>query len=367
MKFECTREALARAISLPVAVAPLRSTKESFQTIRLSASASGVQIEATDGDLWARSVESTANVSRPGTVALSSGLFDTIVRSVEGRTIELEAQGRYCEVRSEDAQYTLVAQEIGDQTLEAPEVPALFEIERNQLETILNRLVIAVGKDVGRYAVNGLLLEHDGNSLTVVATDSRRMARSQRSVTPTAAAGAARKAIVPVKALHDALRAAQSSDVMSIGFNDEFCTVRTETILVSSRLIIGDFPDHRRIIPEVLPHSMTIARDPLLSGIRKTAVFAQEPVRSIRFDVAEGILTLKAEAEGRGRSTTRIPIEATRSVNLGIDLNPDFLIEYLKTLNTSTVRIEYRDDQSAVLIRQDADLDVYLVMPITTN
>lgn len=367
MKFECSREALARVVSLPAAVAPIRSTKESFQALRLTATKGSVTIEATDGDLWARSRETSIETSRPGTVSLSAALFETIVRNIEGRTIQLEAQGRFCEIRSEDAQYNLVVLEPSDSSQEPPEVPPLFQIERAAFETLLNRLVIAVGKDVGRYAVNGLLVEFAGTTLTVVATDSRRMARATRVVTPIVDDGTHRKAIVPVKAMHEALKAAGSTEVISIGFNEEFCTIRTETTLVSTRLIVGDFPDHRRIIPEALPHAFTVAREPFLAGIRKTAVFAQEPVRSVHFDLADGILTLKAEAEGRGRSTTRIPVESTGAQNIAIDLNPDFLIEYIKTLDTANVRVEYRDDQSAVLVRQEAGQDVYLVMPITTN
>jgi DNA polymerase-3 subunit beta len=367
MKFECSRDALARAVALPAAIAPARSTKESFQSLRLTAEKGRMSIEATDGDLWARSVETAVETTRPGSVALSSSLFETIVRNVEGRTIQLEAQGRFCEIRSEDAQYNLVVLDSGDSSLEPPEVAPLFRIERGQLESLLARLVLAVGQDVGRYAVNGLLVEYTGTTLTVVATDSRRMSRATRIVTPVGDDRAGRRAIVPVKAMQEALRAAAATDSIDIGFNDEFCTIRTDSILVSTRLIVGDFPDHRRIIPEALPHSFVVAREPLLSGIRKTAVFAQEPVRSVRFELADGILTLKAEAEGRGRSTTRIPTESKTSQNIVIDLNPDFLLEHVKTLDSANVRIEYRDDQSAVLVRQDADQDVYLVMPITTN
>jgi DNA polymerase III subunit beta len=306
-------------------------------------------------------------VTRPGTVAVSASILEAILATVEGSNVSFEAQGRFCELRTDDAQYTLVVQDVSTDTFTPPQEASTFTIERAVLEKMVARSVIAVGKDVGRYAVNGLLLEVQDDTLTIVATDSRRLVRTQARVQSAKDKQPRNRAVIPTKALQEMLRATPDNAPVEIGLGSEYCALRSTGIEVSTRVILGDFPDHTRIIPRDLPNSFVVSRESFQAAIRKAAVFASDPIRSIRIELSDGMLTLKAESEGKGRTRTCIETTGDRTLSLEMDLNPDYLLDYLKSVDGESIRVEYRDSESAVLLGEAGSNDVYLVMPITAN
>lgn len=367
IRFECTRDELARAISVPVSITPSRTPKQSLQSITLRTAAGKVQVEASDGDLWARTEFAPTSIVQEGEIALMGTTFDAIVQGIEARAIAIEAQGRFCEIRSEDALYNLVLQEAGGSANTGSNPKPKFSITRDQLEEMFTRTVVAVGKDSGRYAVNGIMFEFEDSVLSMISTDSRRMSRATRRVQSMSEDGKPCSAIVPLKAIHETLRGTREGETIEIGFDDQFLGIQAPNLTLSSRLIVGDFPDHRRIIPTEHRGAFSVNRDSLLAAIRKTAVFTSEMMKFVHFDVTDGSLTIAAEADGRGRASTKMPAELRGPSQISVDLNPDFLVDYLKVLQSGIVNFEFRDSQNAFLLRQEGTSDVYLVMPITAN
>ena len=113
---------------------------------------------------------------------------------------------------------------------------------------------------------------------------------------------------------------------------------------------------------------VALERDALLGAIRKASVMAGDEMRSIRLQLDKTTLNLSARVEGRGQAkTANVEAEVEGESSLMVDYNPDFLIDFLKPLKSETVVLEFRDANSAAVLKTGAADEVYVVMPITTN
>ncbi len=366
MRFECSRAEIARAILVPSNLTPSRATHPGLLGTHIEVTATSGGVQASDGDLWARATFRPSTVQRPGALTLPTAILDTIVRSTEDSNLSFEAQGRYCEIRGQDAVYNVVAVEPANFALAQHEQKPKITISRAEFDSMYQRTSFSVGKDVGRYAVNGLMVEIEDQILSFIATDSRRMARASRKASLLEDDGSLKKAIIPPKAIQEVLRGG-NDDQIALGFDSEFVTLVCGDLQVVSRLIVGDFPDHRRIIPQGLKNRFSVSRDALLSAVRRAAVFSADAIRAVHLDVTDKTLTLSSESDGRGRASTKMPAEISGCDQVTVDLNPDFLIDFLKVVDTGIVHVEFRDSQSAIVLRHETGNDIYLVMPITSN
>jgi DNA polymerase-3 subunit beta len=366
MRLQCRREDLSRALVVPASVAPSKSPKPSLLAIKLSAADNQVTIEASDGTLWVEA-RCAATVSKSGDVALPAETLVTIVNSIQADTVSLEVQGRFCEVRSEDALYNLVTLDASDFPSAPPTGEPSFEIDRAELEVMHTRTSFACGKDVGRYALAGVYLEVEDQILTMVATDGRRLARTMRRVRSLHPTNERLSTVVPARAMAEILRGTAGDESVSVAIDEENITFIGQSVVITAKRVVGDFPDHRRIVPQDHLGHFVVDRDMLMSAVRKTAIFSGDVVKFIHLDVVEGCLTFVAEAEGRGRASTKMSADIDGAKQLSVDLNPDFLLDYLKTIPSGALNVDFRDSQGALLMRHVDQQDVYLLMPITAN
>ena len=166
----------------------------------------------------------------------------------------------------------------------------------------------AASKDEARPVLTGVLLEISREGVVLVATDSYRLA--VRELVATADGEA--KAIVPERALTEAGRAAvdQKSGVEAF-VNASQIAFRVGSLTLTSRLIEGEFPNYRQLLPENVESRLTISRQQLLDAVRRVGLLARDttPVRlefnalgvklsSSSPDLGQAVETVEARYEG---------------------------------------------------------------------
>jgi DNA polymerase-3 subunit beta len=370
MKIICNREKLLHAFQSVAAVAPARSPKPILQNVKLEVAGDTGTFMATDLEVGMRYQVAGIEVEAPGAALLPVGRFGSILRESFDETFRLETDGNHTVVRGERSQFNLSA----ENPHEFPPV-ATFD-ERNYYETsarlfreLIRRTIYATDNESSRYALGGIKLEWQNGVLTAVATDGRRLAKMQgpvQAVGEPAPLGEA--TIVPSRSMQLVERAVSDDDgEVQIALRQNEFLVRSPRAVIYSRLLEGRFPRWRDVFPERRDSTkIELTVGPFYAAVRQAGIFTSEESRGVDFNFANGTLVLAGQAAEVGQSRVELPV-AYDGPAIGITLDPRFLGDFLKTLDSErTFTFDLLDADTAAVCTTD-DGYGYVIMPLSRD
>lgn len=309
-----------------------------------------------------------ASVEAEGTVLLPGRLLGDVVRSLPEGEVSLEhrAAERDVEIVAGSSRFHL-------RTLSAEEFPRLPAFEGASVavpsapvtETV-DRVARAASRDEVRPILTGILVTAEENRLTMVATDSYRL--SVKHTELERPVDQALEANVPARALRELSRVAVQEDVdnVEIATQRNQIVFRVGTVVLASRLIEGQFPSYRQLIPESFDHQVRLPRSELLDVSRRVSQLAQRNA-PLRLAFAEGELTVLAETPDIGDASEALPAPYSGEP-LEMAFNPQFLIDGIESIDTEELELQLSSPLRPGLLRPLGREDFsYLVMPIRLN
>jgi DNA polymerase III subunit beta len=371
MKALCDREELLAAFGMIGGVVPARSPKPILQNVKLVADPDGGSIlMATDLEVGIRYRVLGVKVEQPGAAILPTARIGSILRTSTDEELALEADGDHLVVRGLHAEFKLPG-EAPDLFPEVPDfaAPAYHVVAAADLRRAIRRTIFATDVESTRYALGGVLIEFSAETMTMVGTDGRRLARM---VTPAEAEGGAAPPpghpVVPVKALKLIERNLDDDDppvhvVIQAG---SAALVRTDRAVIYSRLVEGRFPRYQDVFPSSHEIRIPLEVGPLLSAVEQAAIVTSEESRGVDFTFAAGMLKMSSQAADVGSSVVELPI-AYDGKAVEITFDPRYLLDALKTLESSApIAAELIDHKNAAVFKTD-DRYTYVVMPLTRD
>jgi len=368
MKLSVPRDSLSNALQLVGRAVSTRGTLPSLGGILLIAGDGPLTLRATDMELSLTRNLDDAKTEQEGTVLLPGRLLGDVVRSLPPGEVTLELRGeqRDVEISAGGARFHL-------RTLAAEDFPRLPELEGETvrlpaapLAATIDLVARAASRDEVRPILTGVLLQADGSRLTMVATDSYRL--SVKHTEFEAPITQALDANVPARALRELARiiSAAGAEEVEIALQRNQVVFETAGAVLSSRLIEGQFPSWRQLIPESFEHEVRMPREELLEIARRISQLAQRNA-PLRFAFAEGELTVAAETPDIGDASEGMPAPYTGEP-LEIAFNPQFLVEGIESIATDEVSLQLSSPLRPGLLRPvDGEDFSYLVMPIRLN
>ncbi len=336
---------------------------------------SGVLVQAGDGrlDLYATDMELSIKASlvttieSDGETVVPARLFSDIVRNLPSDTVTIEAGEANAEISAGRARFSLNAWAASDfpQT-SSFELEGGLKIGREPFVETLSKVGRAASRDETRPILTGVLVSMGGNALKMVATDSYRLAVKE-TILESEIAGEV-QAIVPVKALTEVARLAAAmgdGDVeVAIGENQALFKLADQggDVYIASRLIDGQFPNYKQLIPESFDHEVTLGKELVTAAARRTSLLAQRNA-PLRLTFASGRLTMRALTQdvGQAEESLDIPYDGEE---FEIGFNPQYLIEGIEAVDESDVTLKFTNPLRPGLISSAAGAFVYLIMPI---
>ncbi len=367
MKATCNREELLFAFQMVSGVVPARSPKPILMSVKFVADKNGAVLLATDLEVGIRCKVDGVEVASDGEVILPTSRVLAILRESSDPVIEIESDENVTHVRGQRSRFKLPA----ESTQEFPEVPDFVEekfhtVSSTLLRTMIRRTVFASDVESTRYALNGLLVELEGNRISLVGTDGRRLAVMRGSGTATGGHNTKEfTPVVPSKAMNLIDRTLQTQEEeVKLALNPSKVVVKTQRAVISSRLVEGRFPRYQEVFPSRSEATITLNVKDLLQATRQAAIVTSEESRGVDYTFAEGKLTLAAQAAEVGQSQVELPISFDGK-DVSITFDPRYVVDMFRVLNEeSTVNLDLIDHQSAAVFRTD-DGYTYIVMPLT--
>ena len=360
MKFRCDRDALSEALQTVQRGVSSRPGIPALTGVLAEAGADGtLTLTTTDLEVSAR-LSLEVQVGEPGVALVPARLFGDMVKSLSDAPVEFEADQAQAQIRCaayEGALRLLPAEDFP--TLQAPSGTRIVADAARFAEAV-GQVARASSRDEARPVLTGVLVEVSREGVTLVATDSYRLAI--RDLVATAAGEA--KAIVPERAMSEAARAAQALEKgeIEVHLDDNQIAFQAGSLMLTSRLIEGEFPNYRQLLPEQYESRLTVSRQQLIDAVRRVGLLARDtsPVR-MEFN-ALGV-KLSSSSPDLGQA-----VEAVEARYEGEDLtaafNPTYLADGLSAASGESVRLEVRDGLKPGIVRGESDEFTYLVMPV---
>jgi DNA polymerase-3 subunit beta len=371
MKALCNREGLLTAFGMVGGVVPARSPKPILQSVKLVADADeGSILMATDLEVGIRHRVIGMKVEQPGSVILPTQRFGSILRTSADPELTVEADGDQLVVRGLRAEFTLP----GEDPSLYPEVPdfgatSYHVVAAADLRKLIRRTIFATDVDSTRYALGGVLVELTAESITLVGTDGRRLARmSAPAEAENDAAVPTGSPVVPVKALKLIERNLDDGDppVHLAIQGTTAVLVRTDRAVIYSRLVEGRFPRYQDVFPANVEVRIRFEAGPLRLAVEQASIVTSEESRGVDFHFGDGVLRLASQAADVGSSHVELPI-AYEGKPIEITFDPRYLTDALKTLDdTVEITAELIDSKNAAVFKTD-DRYTYVVMPLTRD
>ncbi|MCX5661778.1 MAG: DNA polymerase III subunit beta [Planctomycetota bacterium] len=365
MKVICDRGALVEALNLISGVVVARTPKPVLACVKLVAADGTLSISATDLEVSVRISTARVEVQTPGSALILADKLSQIVRESVDPTLTLTVEQDVAEIRGQDSRYKVFGYPVADY----PPVPEFtgephFLATAGDLHKLISQTIFATARENSRYAINGVLLERQGNKLSVVATDGRRLAMAKGTCKAVKGDDALIAAIVPTKALNMILRVFSTPEQeVKVRLADNQIIFATDDAVLSSNLVEGSFPPYKDVIPRDGDKKATIAKDVLASAVRRAALLTNEESKGVRLAFSPQGVTLTSRAPEMGEAEVTAPLVSYVGEPIEIGFNPAFILDAMKVVDTEQVTIELKAANKPSVIRTGPDF-LYVVMPV---
>lgn len=360
MKFRCDRDALGDALQTVQRGVSTRPGIPALTGVLIEAADDGtLTLTTTDLEVSAR-LTIEVQVQEGGVALVPARLIADTVKSLSDAPVEIEADGGQARIRC-------AAYEGALRLLPAEDFPSLqgpggtrVVVEVGAFGEAVGQAARAASRDEARPVLTGVLVEVNREGITLVATDSYRLA--VREVVATAAGEA--RAIVPERAMSEAGRAASGDEKgeVEIHIDEAQVSFRIGSLSLTSRLIEGEFPNYRQLLPEAYESRLIVSRQQLVDAVRRVGLLARDtsPVR-MEFNALGVKLSSSSPDLGQAVEAVEAQYEGD---DVTVAFNPQYLIDGLTASTGDTVRVEVRDGLKPGVVRGESDAFTYLVMPV---
>jgi DNA polymerase-3 subunit beta len=366
MKIDTTRQSLLDALLVVSRAVSARAALQALSGILITANGEA-RVRATDMELGLE-VGLEGSIDGSGSVVLPGRLLTEVARSLPDGPVSLtlrEAE-RDVELSAGSSRFHL-------RTLPADDFPRFPEPEgdavqlpASPLRDTINRVARAASRDEARPVLTGVLVTVDGGEMTMVATDSYRLAVKRTKLD--ASVGERLEANVPARALRELARLIETTgeDTLSVWLTRNQAIFRIGQVSLSSRLIDGQFPNHSQLLPESYEHEVKLPRTELLEVTRRVSQLAQRNA-ALRLSFSEGELVVSAETPDLGDAREALPAPYDGEL-LEIGFNPEFVRDGLESIDSDEVVVKLISPlRPGLLEPAEGDDFNYLVMPIRLN
>jgi DNA polymerase-3 subunit beta len=368
MKLSIPRDTFLAALQVVGRAVSSRAAIPSLGGVKLTAASGQLTLSATDTELGLTMTVSELAIESDGTLLLPGRLLGDVVRNLPSGEVNLALRPE-----QGDVELTAGSARFHLRTLSAEDFPRLPEIEgelaklpAEPLAATIDLVARAASRDEVRPILTGVLLQAESGTLTMVATDSYRL--SVKHTELERALPEPIEANVPARALRELARiiAQEGPDDVSISLARNQAVFQAGSVVLFSRLIEGQFPSWRQLIPESFEHEVRLPRGELVEVARRVSQLAQRNA-PLRFAFAEGELTVAAETPEVGDASEALPAPYSGEP-LEIAFNPQFLIEGLESVEGDELAIKLSSPLRPGLLQPVGRDDFsYLVMPIRLN
>jgi len=346
-----------------------RSALPILANILLETTGSELVLTATDLDVGVRCRLALSSQSETGAVTLPARRLTTIIRELSGEEVTLEVKKNHTATLScGTSWFRLQGLPPEDFPIfPSPERLGVTAVPQLVLKTLVLQTAFAMSLEETRFILNGALLSLHNGTLSLVATDGRRLAIATTAhTTPTTTTGGAEdwSVVVPAKTIRELGRLLQEHGETAVTIaplKDNQLVFQFDDVTVITRLVDGQFPQYESVIPPKSHITLTCPRQPLTNAIRRASLMTTATSQAVVFELSSGRLVISKESPELGSAREELAATYTGEP-MAVAFNPEFWLEALKVLEAEELTVELTAPEKPAVVRLP-DF-TYVVLPM---
>jgi DNA polymerase-3 subunit beta len=365
VKFRCERDTLVEALaSASRAVANRGGALPVLSGVRAELVGDRLRLTGSDLELTIE-IEITVAGEADGIAVLPAKISSDLVRSLGDPRVEVSVDG-------DEARITAGRFESSLRLLPADEFPRLampaddaVTLAAKDFAGALRQVVPAASADDARPILTGVLLAAENGGLRLVATDSYRLA--VRDLPGTSVLAEGQSVLVPSRALRELERLLGSAEEVTLRLGEREATFEVGGVRLTTRLIEGEFPNYRGLIPASHPNRLTVGREALVEAVKRVKLMARELNTPVRLAMNGDGLELVAITQDVGQAHEQLDA-AFAGEELTVAFNPDYLLSGIEVTPGDEIYLDTVDAQKPAVIRSgEGEEFLYLLMPVRVS
>ncbi len=369
------RQSLMNGLSLVQGIVERRNTVPILGHVLIEPEDQSIRLAATDLEVGI-STNVLCKSGKEKSLTLNARKLFEIVRETEGDEFSINSlDNDWVELKCGRSRFKMMGLDprsfpaMPSQSTKADgpkkSVKASLTISAAVLATMIDKTIFSVSPDEARYNLSGVYLEaHDAGKARMVATDGHRLSMIDRVVPGFLMEGGT---IIPRKGLTELrklLDAGGESEVKLL-LDGQLASLKRGSTEVSMRLVEGEFPDYRGVVPKQTKHHIKVGRDALQASIKRAAIFSNERYHGVKLALAAGSLTVSSTSPEMGEASETIDVDY-RGDEFSVGFNAAYLLQALAVIPAeSEIDLGLSDEASPGLLRTPSDSEFsYVVMPM---
>lgn len=366
MKFLTTRENLVYGVQTVQKAVSLKNPLPILSGILLKAENNRVTFMATDLEMGIK-CSIPVNVIEEGSVVLPARYMGDMVRRLPDTQIKIETDKENFStvVNYGTSEFSL----LGFSAEQFPALPEIdsnlkFSIKQELFKNMIRQVSFATSQDDNRPIFSGILMEKEGDSIHLVATDTHRLA-FRKGTTVSDGSEQTVSVIIPAKTLNEVNRimTGEEKEIM-VTFSDNQVVFETEDVKIFSRLIAGQFPNYKQVIPQGCKTKIKVRTRDLLESVERASLLVKEGTNVIRITVNRHEMIINSNSPDIGKIHEVLPIHI-EGEETQIAFNSRYLSDVLKVIETDEILLELTGSLSPGIIKPENEENyIYLILPV---
>lgn len=367
MKVTASKDNLLFGVNAIQKAVSAKTTIPILSCIKLEAKGGFLFFTATDLEIGIQ-CHVPVEVVEEGITVVPARYFSEIVRRLPDVAIELQqVTENELVIKYEESQLTLKTFDKNDY----PNMPELLEenelqIKADVLKKMIRQTVFAAGTDEGRSLFTGVLFEVEEDKLRMVATDTHRLALRQGMIINRQEKQLS--CLIPAKILGELARLIYEEDeVCYVNLGKNLASFKTGNILIVTRLLEGQFPNYRQVIPTTYSLKIKAVNKTLQEAVERISLFTMQKDinNTVQIKIGNNIIVISSQSDlGQGYEQLNIEGEGEP---VTISFNSKYLLDVFKVLEAEKVTFEFTGPLSPCIVRaEETENFIYLLLPIRT-
>ena len=367
MKFTCYRNDVLDALQVAIRSVAIKPMTPILSGVYMRADGRYLEMQANNFSTGVI-IKVPVNTEEPGEVVLTGKKFMDIVRNLPDDTItmygndaattfSLDSGGAHVDL------LTMPAVEFPK--VKTPDTENSFRIRSTALKNLIRKTVFAVSKDDDRPVFKGCSFEVSENYLTLVATNTHRIAIAREFIRDS---DNINSFVVPSETLRGLMQYFDPNDVenyVEVKYSDRFVTFKFDNIYMTSRVIEGEFPPYDRIIPTDATTRVEVNKIEFRETVNFISLVAKESdYNMVTFDIVPGQITISADSPDVGEASKKIEADVSGD-SIEISFNVEYILDALRTMDTQRIQLCLNGRYDPILIREHENENFsYVVTPV---
>jgi len=359
MKLQVTQENLARALNSVARIANSRNTLPILSNVLLKTQNNRLSISATNLDI-AITHYIGSKIEKNGAITVPARLMQDFISNLPDSVLNLELNDNKLSIITDKYQSAIN----GIAAEDFPVMPAikgdtLWKVDAKEFKKTLQQVVFAASGDDARPVLTGVYFHTAGGQVTVAATDSYRLAERKLGKSKDSV-----NFLVPASAAADLLRIISDTDKeVAVTHDDQQVLFQVGDVTLVARLIEGNYPDYRKLIPSKFTTTATLKKADFMNIAKISSLFARESAGSITIKVEDKKVSINAIASQLGENTATADADVTGGGE--VTLNSRYLIDALNAFGSEEVDFCFNGKLEPCIVKSSQDPSyLHLIMPL---